>query len=131
MIRYISSDEVYYSLTDVTNWLMKERLLTRDQSDAFIFSCKTHMATRLADAYQRQCVYHHLQPIVLPFDDYFIHWIVWAKLLVLLPREIAKHPKVNTLYLLLDNPDTVYLFPETKYNIPLVCLDDQLNLSVK
>lgn len=130
MIRYISIDEVYYSLTDVTNWLLKEGLLTKGQGDSFLFTCKAQLATKLADAYQRQCVYQHLQPIVLPLDDYFVHWIVWAKLLVLLPSEIARHRKVHTLHLLLDNPDTVYLFPEIRYDIILVCLNDQFKVPV-
>lgn len=130
MIRYIAIDEVYYSLTDVANWLVKEGLLTKEQANGFLFTCKAQLAAKLADAYQRQSVYQHLQPIVLPLDDYFIHWIVWAKLLILLPSEISRHRKVHTLHLLLDNPDTVYLFPETKYDISLVCLDDQLKVPV-
>ena len=130
MIRYLIKEDVYYSLNDVTKWLTKEQLLTKKESQLFMFRCKAHVITRLADAYAHDHVYQHLEPIILPLNDYFVHWIVWAKLFVLLPTEMRTHHKVDALTLLLDNPETVYLRPEPKSGIDLVCLDDQVRSPV-
>lgn len=130
MIRYLIKEDVYYSLNDVTKWLTKEQLLTRKEGQSFMFRCKSHMITRLADAYEHDRVYQHLEPIILPLSDYFVHWIVWAKLLILLPVETRTHHKVDALTLLLDNPETVYLRPEPRSGIDLVCLDEQVRSPV-
>lgn len=130
MIRYLNTNDVYYSLNDVTRWLVNERILTKEQSTTFGFRCRAYITKKLAIAYERQCVYQHLEPIVLPLNDYFIHWIVWANLLILLPDETGKHRKVHNMNLLLGNPETVYLRNEMKAGIQLVCLNDKLRLPV-
>lgn len=129
MIRYLNTDDVYYSLNDVNSWLVRERILTKEQGQAFGFQCRGYIAKKLAIAYERQCVYQHLEPIVLPLNDYFIHWIVWANLLIMLPGETGKHRKVHNLNLLLGNPETIYLRSETQGGIHLVCLNEQLKLT--
>ncbi|GAB3641164.1 hypothetical protein [Spirosoma arcticum] len=130
MIRYLIKDDVYYSLNDVTKWLVKEQLLTNKQSQSFAFQCKTHVVGKLADAYEQDQVYQHQEPIILPLNDYFVHWIVWAKLLILLPVEVRTHRKVDAITLLLDNPATVYQRAESGSGVNLVCMDDQVKLSV-
>lgn len=128
MIRYLVKDDVYYSLNDVTKWLVKEQILTVKQSQLFSFQCKTHVVGKLADAYEQDRVYQHQEPIILPLNDYFVHWIVWAKLLILLPVEIRSHRKVDAITVLLDNPATVYQRSEPSSGVDLVCLDDQVKL---
>ena len=129
MIRYLTVDEVYYSLNDVSKWLVLEQLLTKDESEIFKFQCKAHVVKKLSNAYEEQCVYQHLEPIVLPINDYFVHWIVWADLLLLLPGDVGRHRRVHTLNLLLGNPETVYLHPQKKNGITLVRLNDKLLIS--
>ena len=129
MIRYLNTDDVYYSLNDVNSWLIRERILTKEQGQEFGFRCRGYIARKLAIAYERQCVYQHLEPIVLPLNDYFIHWIVWANLLLLLPSDTGKHRRVHHLNMLLGNPETVYLRSETQSGIHLVCLNEQLKLT--
>lgn len=128
MIRYLNTEDVYYSLNDVTKWFINERILTKDQSYAFGYACRAYITKKLANAYENQCVYQHLEPIVLPINDYFIHWIIWANLLMLLPGDTGNHRKVHHLNLLLGNPETVYLHSEGKVGIDLVCLNDKLRL---
>ena len=123
MIRYINEEDVYYSLNDVTNWLKSQRLLTNTEAHYFTTKCRAHVISKLADAYNQQCIYQHLEPIVLPMNDYFIHWIVWAKLLILLPESIRTHHKVEQISLLLDNPETVYVRSSLRGNIHLTRLD--------
>ncbi|GAB2538391.1 hypothetical protein [Spirosoma aerophilum] len=129
MIRYLTKDDVYYSLNDVTNWLYQQDILTNDQREQFNFKCRAYMAATLDNAYKEQRVFNHVEPVILPIQDYFIHWIIWANLLMLLPEDAGKHPYVHRLNLLLDNPETVYIFSEVKPGIKLVCLDDQLKLA--
>jgi hypothetical protein len=128
MVRFLMTEEAHYSLKDVTNWLTKQAVLTNEQGQLFSFRCRAHVAQKLANAYEEYFVLSHLEPIILPNHDYFIHWIVWANLLRLLPGETGKHPKVDYLNLLLDNPETVYLQPQMKYGIKLVCLNNQYRL---
>lgn len=130
MIRYLNTEDVYYSLNDITKWFVQERILTKEQSSLFAYQCRAYIVKKLASAYERQCVYQHLEPIVLPINDYFIHWIVWANLLIMLPEEAGRHRKVHTMNLLLGNPETVYSRSETKGGISLVCMNDKLRLSV-
>ena len=130
MIRYLNMNNVYYSLNDVTNWLIKERILTKEQGQLFGFRCRAYIAKKLDKAYEHQCVYDHLEPIVLPLNDYFVHWIVWSNLLLLLPGETGKHYKVHKMNILLGNPETVYLRSEIRSGIDLVCLNDKLRLSI-
>ncbi|WP_080240396.1 hypothetical protein [Spirosoma rigui] len=123
MIRYINNEDVYYSLDDVTKWLKRQNLLTSTEAHFFTTRCRAHVISKLADAYNQQCIYQHLEPIVLPLNDYFIHWIVWAKLLILLPETVRTHRKVEQISLLLDNPETVYVRSSLRGNINLVRID--------
>ncbi|MFD2934564.1 hypothetical protein [Spirosoma flavum] len=130
MIRYLIPDAVYYSLNDVTNWLLHEGVLTKDQSSSFNFRCRAYVAKKLAIAYQEQYVDEYVEPIILPLNDYFIHWIVWANLLMLLPTEAGKHPKVDFINLLLDDVEMISVQTERQNGIELVCLNDKLKLDM-
>jgi hypothetical protein len=123
MIRYINDEDVYYSLNDVTNWLKSQKLLTNSEAHFFTTKCRAHVISKLADAYNQERIYQHLEPIVLPMNDYFIHWIAWAKLLILLPEKVRTHDKVEQISLLLDHPETVYVRSSLRGNINLVRLE--------
>jgi hypothetical protein len=129
MIRYLTKDDIYYSLNDVSNWLNQQAILTPEQRDQFNYNCRAYMAAALDHAYKEQRVFSYIEPIILPVQDYFIHWIIWANLLMLLPDSSGKHPHVHRLNLLLDNPESVQALPEMKTNIKLVCVNDQLKLA--
>ncbi|AUD00641.1 hypothetical protein CWM47_01690 [Spirosoma pollinicola] len=126
MIRYITSDGVYYSLKDITNWFSEQSILTTEQNQLFSFRCRAHMAQKLAYAYKEYSVFGHMEPIILPVHDYFIHWVTWANLLTLLPGETGNNPTVHSFKRLLDDPETVAPNHRMKFDIKLVCLDDKL-----
>lgn len=125
MIRFINPENAYYSLDDVAAWLCREQVLTRRQSTVFIYQCYKYMSAELAKAYKAKPVFNYLVPVILPFSDYFINWLVWANLLILLPGVAGRHHKVHELNLLLDDPESVYQYPTLFINL------DQIPVSKK
>lgn len=108
MIRYLNAQDVYFSLNDVSSWLYRQGVLTKSQSHIFSADCKKYVSDRLSNAYEQKRVYHHLEPVIFPYNDYFIHWIVWANLLTLLPESTGRHRKVHYLNMLVGDPDAAY-----------------------
>lgn len=126
MIRFINPENAYYSLDDVAAWLCSEQVLTSRQSTLFIYQSYKYMSAELAKAYKVKTGFNHLVPVILPFSDYFINWIVWANLLILLPEVAGRHHKVHELNLLLDDPESVYLHPALFRNLDLIPVSKQL-----
>ncbi len=119
----------YYSLKDIINWLSEQSILTKEQSQLFSFRCRAHIVQKLAYAYKEYSVFGHLEPIILPVHDYFVHWDAWPNLLALLPGETGNQATVHYLKRqLLDRPDSVTQDPGVKSDIQLVCLNDKLPL---
>lgn len=124
-VRFIASPEVYYSLNDIVAWLCNEQVLTSKQGRRFFHCVCQYTNLELAEAYRTNTVFEHLIPIILPTRDYFIHWIVWANLLMLLPDATGRHFKVHELNVLLDEPDSIPNYPELFLNIDPVLVDDE------
>ncbi len=126
MIRFINPDNIYYSLDDVVNWLCDEQVITKRQGRSFTYHCYQYITNELAKAYRTKAVFSHLVPIILPFGDYFINWIVWANLLILLPELAGRHAKVHELNLLLDDPESIHTHPALFKNLDLIPVSKRL-----
>ena len=120
MIRFINPKNIYYSLGDVINWLRDEQVLTSKQCQLFSYRCYKYVSTELAKAYTNKTIFSHQVPVILPFEDYFINWVIWANLLILLPEEASRHSQVHYLNLLLDDPDSVHTHPALFKNMELI-----------
>lgn len=130
VIRYMNAEEVYFSLNDVADLLTDDGILTSRQNKVFRVQCQGYVSRELAKAYKNKHVCDSLQPIILPGSDYFVHHLVWAALLMLLPKAAAQQRKINYLNFMLSEPDSIYRYPSTFKAVDLICLTRWDNRSV-
>lgn len=122
----MNSEGVYYSLNDVAELLYDEGVLTHKQSQLFKSQCQANLNRELARAYKHKLDCDHLQPIILPYGDYFIHTELWENLLILLPKSTAYQAKISYLSFMLSEADSVYRYPGTFHAVDLICLTRQV-----
>lgn len=131
VIRYMNVEGVYFSLNDVADFLREEEILTARQNQLFRHQCQAHISRELAKAYKRKQHCGHLQPIILPTSDYFIHCAVWDVLFTLLSPTASQQRKIDYLTFMLSEPDSIHRYPAMFVPVDLICLTRRTSRSVK